>query len=232
MKGTEAITDRFPGEIKQDLPNSHRFGQMIADLADPLGLIPYDLKGQGPKEPLASCLSEGRHTIYLFDDDSADNVLDAYAELLIETFSERELREGTFTAVGQVHRPPSEEGNSKFPHHVGHYWPDYDPELTRRDPMPRTFLQYVFVGKGRAEIAGEVYLSVEMIAEGILHLTRMAEGGKIIHRCVESYVIARSVTISHDNSWCIEHSEVDPQDTDHVVVTAALAEHGIVSIKV
>lgn len=176
MGTKEATTDKFPdGRIKKEVPNSHRFGQKIADLADPLGLFPYGLKGQGPKQPLAS---EARHTIFLFDDDSANKVLDAYGELLIETFSEQELVDVKFVAVGQIHRPPDEEADQKSPHHIGHYWPEYDPELTRPDPKPKTFVQYVFVGMGRAQISGEAYLSVEKIAEGILRLAGMTEGRK------------------------------------------------------
>jgi len=185
MRGKEATTDRFPGKIKKDLPNSHRFGQMIADLADPLGLIPHGLKGHGPKKTLDSGSPEGRHTIFVFDDDSAVKVLDAYGELLVETFSEPELREKTFTAtaVGQIHTPPDEETNHKFPNHIGHYWADYNPELTRQDPKPPTFVQYIFVGMGRAETKGETYPTIEKIAEGILRLTGMAEGGKTLpHR--------------------------------------------------
>jgi len=178
----EAITDKFPDDaVKKDLPNSHRFGQKIADLADPLGIDPYGLVGQGPKKSRGLDAPEGRHTIFLFDDNNADKVLDAYGEMLLDTFSERELREGTFTAVGQVHKPPSDEGQPKFPHHMGHYWPNYDPELARRDAAPRVFVQYVLAGQGTAETTGEAYPAVERIAEGVLRLAGMAKGGKSFH---------------------------------------------------
>jgi DNA helicase-2/ATP-dependent DNA helicase PcrA len=177
MEAKEATTDPFPdSEFQKDIPNSHRFGQKIAELADPLGLIPYCLQGQGPKKPLVSGAKEAPHTIFLFNDNTVGKVMDAYAELLIETFSEQELREGTFTAVGQVHKPPDEGMNEKFPHHVGHYWPEYDLELARRDPKPQTFVQYVFAGLGKAKIIGEVFPAVEKIAEAILRLAAMAEG--------------------------------------------------------
>jgi DNA helicase-2/ATP-dependent DNA helicase PcrA len=141
----EANKDKFP--VKEfRLSNSHRFGSKIAQLVDPLGVIPYGLKGHGPKKPLASGLREGQHTIFLFSEDRIEKVLDAYAELLIETFSEEELVGGTFTAVGQIHRQPDKIEKQKFPHFIGHYWPDYDPELTRSDPRPKTFVEYVSVG--------------------------------------------------------------------------------------
>lgn len=185
MKSNEATTDKFADDsIKKDLPNSHRFGQKIANFADPLGLIPYGLKGQGPKKKLlASGVLEEQHTVFLFEDDSANKILDAYGELLLQTFSEQELREGMFTAVGQVHRPPPVGSAQKFPQHIGDYWPDYDPELASRDPKPQTFVQYVVVGMGRAEATGEAYLCVDKIAEGILRLAGMIEGTKAIpHR--------------------------------------------------
>lgn len=168
----EAETDKFPGLAKIELLNSHRFGQKIADLADPLGLVPYGLQGLGPRTRLASGAPAGQHTIFLFDENSAHKVLDAYGALLLETFSDVELREVWFaaTAVGQVHKPPEEEKAKKFPHHVGHYWPDYDPSLAKHEPTPQTFMQYVFVGLGKSELRHESHAMVEKIAEGFLRL--------------------------------------------------------------
>ena len=174
LGGEEAATDAFPDDAtKTDLPNSHRFGQRIAGFADPLGLIPYGLAGHGPKVPLLSGAIDGQHTIFVFDDDSIGKTLEAYAELLLETFSDEELRKGNFTAVGQIHRGTDDDHK---PRHVGHYWPDYDPELTRSDPKPETFVQYIVAGQGKAAAAGEAHLAVDRIAEGILRLAGMAEG--------------------------------------------------------
>jgi len=225
----EAITDKFADDaVKKDLPNSHRFGQKIADLADPLGITPYGLVGQGPKKPVGSDAPDGQHTIFLFDDNSAAQVLEAYGEMLLETFSKRELREGTFTAVGQVHRPPSEEGKPKFPHHVGHYWTDYDPELARRDPTPRVFVQYILAGQGKVETTGEAYQAVEKIAEGVLRLAGMVEDGasfrhrrhshrhvmRLLHECADvrdryeeliaTYAVKRNVPTKEawQHHWC------------------------------
>ncbi|MDH5669644.1 MAG: UvrD-helicase domain-containing protein [Nitrospira sp.] len=172
----EAKPDIFPNDLKKDIPNSYRFGQTIANLADPLGVLPHakGLKGQGPSgRVLASGVSECKHTIFLFREDSVSKVMEAYGALLLDTFSERELREGIFKAVGLVYK---DKGNDNIPHHVGHYWSDYAPELTRPDPKPRTFLGYVFVGLGRAKSAGEFFPFVEKIAEGILRLASTADG--------------------------------------------------------
>lgn len=187
MVAKEATKDKFPdGATKIDLPNSHRFGQKIATLVDPLGIVEYPcgLKGQGPKKPRSS---EARHTIFLFGDDSVEKVFDAYGTLLIETFTEQELADGRFTAVGQVHRPPDEEADHKFPHHIRHYWPDYDSQLTSLDPKPKTFVQYISVGTGKAGAVKEAYPLVERIADGVLRLSGMVEGRKTLPHRIQSH---------------------------------------------
>jgi len=176
----EATEDEFPSVVNKDLPNSHRFGQKIADLADPLGVKPYDLKGYGPKAELESCQEEEQHTIFLFDDDSTNKVLTAYAELLINTFSDYELRNGVFKAIGQVHKDKAQDHE---PRHIGHYWSDYDPELSYQDPKPQTFVEYVMAGMGKAQATGEAYPAVEKIATGILRLVGMTEDRRTSLRC-------------------------------------------------
>ena len=182
-----AETDSFPDEgAKCDLASSHRFGQKIAELVDPLGLVPYDLAGLGPRMPLESG-AEGPHTIFLFAEVDCCKVLDAYAALLATTFSQAELRNGIFTAVGAVHR---HKGDDYKPRHVCHYWQSYDAEITRKDSNPRTFVQCVYSGLGKAQLAGETYPVVGKIAEAILRLASMADGanpirpGRLCHRRV------------------------------------------------
>jgi hypothetical protein len=177
-----AHTDKFPcAAIIMELPNSHRFGQKIASLADPLGLTPYPdrLKGEGPrKRLLATGVEEGRHTVFLFDDRTITTVLEAYGRLLLETFCEEALEQGVFAAVGQVHK---RGGDDHKPRHVGHYWPEYDPELSRQDPNPETFIQYVFAGMARATMTGEAFPAAEKIADGILRLASMSNPDQKIH---------------------------------------------------
>jgi hypothetical protein len=194
--GTAATTDAFPGGgvAKQDLPNSHRFGQTIADLADPLGLVPYGLKGHGPMKSLASGSPDARHTIFLFDDKGIGKTLDAYAGLLIETFSQQELSEGTFTAIGQVHRP---EKDDHKPRHVSHYWPAYDPCLTRADPTPETLQGYIVAGQAKAGATGEAHLAVDKIAEGILRLAGMVAGGSRLLRRIHRHRHIMSLLEGH-----------------------------------
>ena len=155
-----AVTDKFPNQaIRKDIPNSHRFGQQVADLAKPLGVVPQNLVGNGPPiSPIATDTTD-KHAILLFGDATIGYVLPSYAAYLCEIFSTPELKQGTFTAVGAVHRPS--EDTNHLPRHVGNYWSDYDAELAASEPKPKTFCQYYMAGLKRAEQAGEAYPLVE-----------------------------------------------------------------------
>jgi hypothetical protein len=137
------------------------------------------MRGQGPKVKfLESGKPEGKHTIFLFDDGGTNKVLDAYGALLLGTFSDRELREGTFTAIGMVHKQKDEETGADRPRRVGDYWSAYDPEIGRPDSRPKTFMQYVQSGLAASVASGEAHHATERIAEGILRLATMSSQSK------------------------------------------------------
>jgi hypothetical protein len=166
-----AATDSFPIEdIKRTIPNSYRFGNSIATLADPLGVSPHGLVGQGGVGRSGEPELVGRHAIFLIDDDSAGRVIDEYVAYLRQEFGTAELSSGDFTAVGAVHRT-HKDGN--LPFSVKHYWPDYDPEISSAEPRPNTLLQYLAAGRRVAELSGETNVLVEKLAEGVLRLARL-----------------------------------------------------------
>ena len=171
--------DAFPiAEIRMDIPNSFRFDESIADLAEPLAVEPQDL--QGLRQPG----EQKRHAIFLFDDVSIGFVLDRYAEYLTEVFTENELRDGSFTAVGAVHRP-SNDGN--MPHSVAHYWPSYDHEISRAEPQPKSFVQYLAAGRRLAQNSGEAHTLVDMVARGLLRLAKLANPNLELRRRKRSH---------------------------------------------
>ncbi len=168
-----AATDPFPvPAVLADIPNSFRFGQSIADLADPLALEPQGLQGKRPTAAGAETDTSGKHAIFLFDDESVHRVLETYAAYLVGVFSEDELRKGTFTAVGAVHRPGV---NDNVPRTVGHYWSEYDHEIGRAEPQPKTFLQYVMAGRRLSQTSGATHALVEKIAEAVIRFARIAK---------------------------------------------------------
>jgi DNA helicase-2/ATP-dependent DNA helicase PcrA len=114
-----ATTDQFPDHrVRKDIPNSHRFGQAIANLAMPLAAVPQNLFGGGPPPGLIASETSTKNAVFLFGDQTVVHVIPAYAHYLQNVFSEQELRQATFTTVGAVHRPGDDD---KIPRSVGHY---------------------------------------------------------------------------------------------------------------
>jgi len=167
-----AHTDPFPNpQICRNIPNSHRFGQEIADLATPLALDSQQLVGCGPSKPAITSDTQNRHAIFLFDDQTIKSVLPVYAQYLLTVFSDEDLHEGAFTAVGAVHRPGDDDHVPRF---VGHYWPEYDYELASAEPTPATLVQYVAAGWKLARAQHETHHVVEKVAEAILRLAKIS----------------------------------------------------------
>jgi DNA helicase II / ATP-dependent DNA helicase PcrA len=190
LQSVAAKTNPFPNPaLAIELSNSHRFGQSIADIADPLAAVPLSdgLKGNGPKCVLSSGRAQGPHTVFLVDQHTTKNVLDAFGNLLVRTFSQEEISNGSFFAVGQVHHPPEEELAHKHPHHLGHYWPDYNATLTRSEPG--TFNQYVSFGVNKAKSKGECSFAVEKIAQGIIRLASEGNNSLSVRRYCHRQVL-------------------------------------------
>lgn len=170
--------DSFPDErIHKDVVNSFRFGQSIADLADPLAVRPQGLRGLGGRGPNGRPEKTGRHAIFLFDEDAVESVLPTYASYLLEEFEEDELKAGDFTAIGAVHRS---ESIDKIPRIVGHYCPTYDNGIVGASPQPKSLVQYIMAGRRLALQKGLANEAVEKIALGILRLSRQANTEKTI----------------------------------------------------
>lgn len=166
-----AITDTFPGKAKVDLPNSFRFGPAIANLAAPLGVRPQALIGLGPSTSRIKHEDKCKNTLFLFDDTSVLDVLPAYAKHLLDTFPPEMLAQGDFTAIAGVHRA---DKTDHLPRFMGHYAPDYDPDIVGQQPKPNSFAQHL--SRARLELASSRNTScvVNCCAEGILHLAREA----------------------------------------------------------
>lgn len=173
-----AATDVFPIEaIKRTIPNSYRFGNSLAALADPLAVSPHGLVGQGGVGQGGEPELVGRHAIFLFDDDSVEYVVAAYVAYLREVFGEAELSRGDFTAVGAVHR---KHKNENLPYSIKHYWPEYDPEISGAEPRPATMLQYLAAGRRVSYLSGEANDLVEKLAQGLLRLRRLMSPDAVI----------------------------------------------------
>ena len=166
-----AVTDAFPGPLRVDLPNSFRFGPVIAALADPFGVAPQGLVGLGPTKEAAGG-KQKPPAIFLFDDASVRSVLPEYGKYLTEHFSPEELRVGLFTAVAGVHKGQEDD---KVPRWIGHYVPTYNPKITHREPVPEFFSQYIVAGWRESERLLRTAPLVQATALAMLELLRLSD---------------------------------------------------------
>jgi len=161
-----ATTDPFPHDhLRRDIESSFRFGQDIADLANPLAVTPQGLKGVGGESQSTLSSDGSKHAILLFEEHSIGNVLDTYAKILIDEFSPEQLASGKFFAIGGTHRPKQ---TKHLPYHVGDYWPSYDPNIAGREAKPSTFVQFMNVGRRNADKQNMTQPIVSKFAEAVL----------------------------------------------------------------
>ncbi|MGD9545902.1 MAG: UvrD-helicase domain-containing protein [Candidatus Krumholzibacteriia bacterium] len=182
-----AVSGGFPdAPTCLKIPNSFRFGPGIATLASPFAIDaagPDGLQGVGPR-PVEGAPDCCTNALFIFQDAEAQGVLNAYGHHVLASFGDEALAAGDVTAVGAVHQDASDvtAGNPQFPKTVPHYWSGYTAEVGRRDPHPRTLIQYVRVARAFVLDGRDLAPGVEKIASGLVRLARHAGGAELLGR--------------------------------------------------
>lgn len=167
-----AQTDRFPSVEPHNLPRSYRFSQGIADAAKGLGIVPQALNGAGPTRARVK-RDALPPVLFLFDDNSVRNVLPRYGEYLLTAFSAEELAAGLFTAIAGVHE--IDEGKTTpVPRAMGHYAPNYNPVIVRKEVVPATFDQYLSKASRELNERGNAQVLVNALASALTRLGELA----------------------------------------------------------
>jgi DNA helicase II / ATP-dependent DNA helicase PcrA len=159
--GDKVLTDSFPQDGAISISNSLRLSPAIANFADPLGLKPYRMSG------LNSPASERLNTIFVFSDETISQVLSAFGTLLLQTFSDDELKKGKCWAVGQIHHGDRDNPRGSC---IQHYWKEYSPDLNRQNPEFFHLCDYCNAGIRRIKETGDASGGINLIARGIERL--------------------------------------------------------------
>lgn len=161
-----ALTDKFPNGTVIDLPNSFRFGQRIADIANPLAVRPQGLIGKGPSTNKG--VEESiQNVLFIFDDASIKNVLPEYAIHITKTFSKEILRTGLFTAISGVHKADKDDNLPRF---MGHYYDDYNPIQGNSPVAPKSLAQYFEIAKLKISLSNTTLPVVNSLASAIFQI--------------------------------------------------------------
>ena len=159
---------KFPSQKTiMTINNSFRFGEGIANLADPLGVVRKGLTG---KCDLYNSLAR-KHTIFLFNKVDTVKLIQAYAKKILECFTDEELdqnsRLGCYV-VGMVHTKDLESSQStRFPAGLKDYLPTYNPEIGKILPSPSYLIDYFRLGQNVFSKADDNYEHLDFISNGL-----------------------------------------------------------------
>ncbi len=158
-------THVFPSETNmKTIPNSHRFGSDIANLADSLAISQKGLVG----DAIQYAKNEKQHTVFLFDKARPDLLLQAYAKRVLDCFSDEELKSNSRLGcyiVGMVHNKEAEAfESSHFPVGIKDYYANYDPGSVKSDPKPTHLIDYFRLGLFSLESTQEYNHFIESVS--------------------------------------------------------------------
>ncbi len=180
------------------IPNSYRFGPEIAALASPFALTavsPDGLRGIGPRA-IADAPDECPHAVFIFPDDSTAGVLDAYGKHVLTTFNDSTLAKRVVAAAGAVHQDASNiaSGHAHFPKSVPHYWNGYTAEISRKEPHPKSLVQYIRAAQAAVRDGGDLSPGVEKIASGLVRLAgRVGDAGRLKRKARTHRVVVEAL---------------------------------------
>lgn len=199
-----AITDPFPTDgVTHELENSFRFGQAIANHAQPFAVRAQNLTGKGGRTD-----ADDRHAIFLFEDAAIEHVLPAYSEFLLEQFSDQELLEGDFRAVGAIHR---QDKDDNLPRHVPHYFPNYRADQSGQSADAKSLCGYVVAGRSTAASSSNVNDAIDGFVRGLIRSIRMIDancGPQRPHRNWHRYMLDKLENLHSAHSAYMELIEL------------------------
>ena len=168
FEGDAESDGAFPHGRTIDISTSFRFDQAIASLANHFAVAPIagGLIGRG------STGDGCPNTIFVFPDDNAEGVLNAFAKLVSQCLPVAERKDGVH-AIGAVHRLKDYKID-QYPKALEHYWSAYRSDADTSRYAPNTLVEGVRRARAHLSISGHAHESVEMIAKCLLHLAERA----------------------------------------------------------
>lgn len=166
--------EEFPRTNHLQIVNSKRFINSIATLANGVAVDESVMKGEGK-----SFINQNpQHTIFLFSHGQENNVLQKYAELILNTFSDEELHKNEkygCHVLGMVHK--LEKKDDEIAVRLSNYFPEYNPEIKKSNPV--CLIDYFYVADEKFSKTNELSDKLEWICKGLLKLINICQHSAI-----------------------------------------------------
>lgn len=182
----------FPRKACLEMLNSKRFVESVAELSNGVALDKRKMLGE------AKGLSNAnpKHTIFLFKHGQEEKVLQKYAELLLQTFSDDEIskyKKYGCHVLGMVHKLDDKENEIAV--RLSNYYPEYNPETKKT--APTQLIDYFYIAEEQLCKTGEFAQKVDWICKGILKLIKISQKKEIKYSNSAFRTIVRNVPSNH-----------------------------------
>lgn len=166
----------FPRADCLEMLNSKRFTNSIAQLSNGVALDKRKMTGEGIDFNNTNVMQ----TIFLFEPGEEKKVLEQYAQLILKSFSDEEIKANQrygCHVLGMVHKLEDKEDEVAV--RLSNYYPEYNPETKRTTPTH--LIDYFYIGDEQLNKTQEYSQKVEWICKGILRLIRIAPKKEMEH---------------------------------------------------
>lgn len=182
----------FPRKACLEMLNSKRFVESVAELSNGVALDKRKMLGEA--KGLSN--TNPKHTIFLFKHGQEEKVLQKYAELLLQTFSDDEIskyKKYGCHVLGMVHKLDDKENEIAV--RLSNYYPEYNPETKKTAPIQ--LIDYFYIAEEYLCKTGEFAQKVDWICKGILKLIKMSQKKEIKYSNSAFRTIVRNVPSNH-----------------------------------
>lgn len=170
----EDTSGSFPRENALVLSESRRFDSVIANLANTVALSKEHMQGTDNVFTQKSI----KNTIFLFEKENANQVIERFGKLVLEFFSDEELqayaKEGIHV-IGMVHDKKEETKEKQFPKGIYDYWEGYEAKKSNKRAIPRMLIEYFRNGIFEFYNTGEKSVQIEWICKGLRRLVNKSK---------------------------------------------------------
>lgn len=173
-KSSVEDSSKFPRKEVLYMNKSNRFDNRIASFANTVALDTEEMTGSDNEFTAKNV----KHTIFLYDKEKVKMVLSAYGRLLVETFTDKELKRykdlGCY-AIGQTFYGQTDISNKNYPKSVADYVNEVGFDKFTYRQSQKKFIHYFFKGLFAFKATGEIRTFTEDVFLGIKVLLSLVD---------------------------------------------------------
>lgn len=167
-------SNHFPRNAPLLLKESKRFNNKIAELANSVAVS--EERMSGTDNDFSDSI---KNTIFLFEKDSINKVIDKFGRLVLNSFTDDEIKQydkDGIHVIGMIHDKKEETTEKQFPKGIYDYWTDYRFCSDNKYKNPNYIITYLRRGNEAFNYSGENEERIEYICKGIVKLINNING--------------------------------------------------------